>query len=128
MKLLYIFLFLVTLVVADSDKHEYEEHYFPLDMNYLELSEKQHKQVKKIIKEFRHEYKDFHSKESSVHQKISQLFLEKEFNTEKFIRLSSDLNEQSIQIQAKFFSQMHMLLTPDQKKRFVKYMQEWKVE
>lgn len=127
MKFFSIILLLVTLMTAD-EKYEHEEHYFPLDMSYLKLSNIQHIKVKKLVENFRHEYKKFHIQEKNTDKKIAKLFLEKEFNIDRFIQLSSQLQKDAIQIQADFLIKMHKILTPTQKRRFIKYMREWEVE
>ncbi len=123
-----LFLLLATLLFADSDKHEYKERHLPLDMRYLELSHKQHDQAKTIVRTFKHQYKEFHHLKKETREAISKLFLDDKFDTAEFIRLTSALNEQGAKIQAEFFSQMHTILTPVQKKRFAEYMEEWEVE
>lgn len=128
MKFLSIFLLLGILLFADSDKHEYREHHLPLDMSHLDLTSRQHKQVRTIVKTFKHEHKQFHRHKKVAREAISHLFLAKTFDTEEFIRLTTVLNQRAIKIQAKFFSRIHQVLTPSQKKRFVDYMEEWEVE
>jgi Spy/CpxP family protein refolding chaperone len=128
MKLLTILLFTITLLFAEHDRDEYKEHHLPLDMSYLELSDHQYKSLKKIIKKFKHEYREFHEQEREIRKKISKLFLSEKFNRDEFIELTNQIKSRSVEIQADFFLKMHELLTPTQKKDFVKYMQEWEVE
>ncbi len=128
MRLLALFLLLATLLYADSDKHDRKEHHLPLDMSYLHLTSEQHAQAKTIVKTFKHEYKKFHHLKNETREAISKLFLEEKFDTEEFIRLTSALNQQGAEIQAEFFSQMHTILTPAQKKDFAEYMEEWEVD
>ena len=54
--------------------------------------------------------------------------MDKTFDTGEFVRLSTALDQRAVEIQAKFFSEMYQVLTPYQRKRFVKYMEEWEVE
>ena len=133
MKLFTVILLLCTLLFADYDEHEhgeyeYKKHHLPLDMRYLHLDQKQLKEVKDVIKTFRREYRLFHQKKESTQKEISTLFLSEKFDTEKFIRLSTELNRYSAGMQAKFFSRMHKILTTKQRKRFIHYMEEWEVE
>ena len=128
MKLLTVCLLLVTLLAAKEHKQEHREHFFPMDMGYLDLSEQQHKAVKKIIKAFRDQYKELHHQEREKDEKVSELFLAEVFNIEAFIELNAHLKQDAIEIQANFFSRIHKLLTPKQKERFIRYMREWDVE
>ena len=128
MRLLTLFLLLATLLFADSDKHDHKEHHLPLDMSYLHLTSEQYTHAKAVVKSFKHEYKKFHHLKKETREAISKLFQDDEFDTEEFVRLTSALHERGAKIQAKFFSEMHAILTPAQKKRFAEYMEEWEVE
>lgn len=128
MRFLALFLLLATLLFADSDRDEYRERHLPLDMRYLELSHEQHDQAKAIVQRFKHEYKEFHHLKKETRKAVSKLFLAKTFDSAEFIRLTSALDQRGAEIQAEFFSRMHGILTPSQKKRFVDYMEEWEVE
>ena len=128
MKFLSILLLLSTLLLADSDKDEYREHHLPLDMRYLDLTPGQHEQVRSIVKIFKDEHKHFHRQKKTTRKSIARLFMDKSFDTGEFVRLSTALDQRAVEIQAKFFSEMYQVLTPYQRKRFVKYMEEWEVE
>jgi len=123
-----LFLLLTTLLFADSDRHEYKEHHLPLDMGYLHLTSEQHAQAKTIVKTFKHDYKEFHHLKKETSEAVAALFRAEKFDTAEFIRLTTDLNERGAEIQAEFFSRMHAILSPVQKKRFAEYMEEWEVE
>lgn len=128
MKLLIILLLSLSPLLADKDDHEYEKHHLPLDVSYLKLSDHQHKKLVKILKEFKHERKEFHEEQEDTTDEIKELFLEDTFDRDEFVKLTNKLKNLSVEIQADFFEKMHKLLTPEQKKRFVKYMKEWEVE
>jgi Spy/CpxP family protein refolding chaperone len=128
MRFLALFLLLATLLFADSDKHEHKDRHLPLDMGYLELTPQQHEQAKTIVQTYKHQHKQFHRLQTETREAISKLFLAENFDTAEFIRLTSVLNEQGAEIQAGFFSRMHAILSPAQKKRFAEYMEEWEVE
>jgi Spy/CpxP family protein refolding chaperone len=128
MRLLTLFLLLATLLFADSDKHEYKGHHLPLDMSYLELTPRQHEQAKTVIKTFKKEYKKFHHLKKENREAIAKLFEAERFDAAEFIRLTSAVNERGAEIQAEFFSRMHAILSPVQKKHFAEYMEEWEVE
>jgi len=128
MKLLIILLLIILPLFADDNEHKRERHHLPLDMSYLKLSDHQYKKLVKIVKKFKHERKEFHEEEEDIREDISKLFLSDRFDRGEFVRLSNRLKSLSIDIQADFFVKIHHLLTPNQKKHFVKYMQEWEVE
>jgi len=128
MRLLTLFLLLAALLFADSDRHEHKEHHLPLDMGYLHLSSDQHARAKTIVKTFKHEHKEFHRLKTETREAIAKLFLAESFDTAEFIRLTSALNQRGAEIQAGFFARMHAILSPEQKRRFAEYMEEWEVE
>lgn len=128
MRSLTLLLLLATLLFADSDRHEYKERHLPLDMRYLDLTHKQYDQAETVVRTFKREYKEFHHLKEETRKAVSKLFLADTFDTAEFIRLTSALNRRAAEIQAAFFSQMHAILTPSQKKRFTDYMEEWEVE
>jgi len=127
MKLLIILLLIMSPLFADGDEHEYKEHHLPLDVSYLKLSNHQYKKLVKIVKKFKHEYKNLYEEEDT-RKKISKLFLSDTFDRDEFVRLTSRLKSLSVNIQAEFFVKMHKLLTPNQRRHFVKYMKEWEVD
>jgi len=131
MKLLIIFMLAISPILADHDEyeeHKYEKHHLPLDVSYLDLDKDQYKQIKHIVKRFKHEYKEFHEEKEDTREKIAKLFLSDNFDRDEFVSLSNRLKSLSVDIQADFFVQIHKMLTPKQKKRFVRYMKEWEVE
>ena len=130
MKFLSILLLLATLLTADYNEreHEYRDRHLPLDLSYLDLSDKQYKNVKKIIRQYKEALKDFHHQERQTRLAVAKLYSADTFDKEKFIKLNTALQQKAIKIQAMFFSRMHKVLTPEQKKRFIYYMKEWEVE
>lgn len=131
MRLLIVFLLIISPIFADHDdydEHKRKKYHMPLDVSYLKLNSEQYRQIKHIVKKFKHEHKEFHHQSQKTRKKISKLFLSDNFERDEFVRLSNRLKSLSINIQADFFEKIHKLLTQKQKKRFVKYMKEWEVE
>ncbi|MCJ7765450.1 MAG: periplasmic heavy metal sensor [Thiovulaceae bacterium] len=128
MKFFTLFLLLATLLFADSDKHEHKEHHLSLDMSYLHLTSEQHAQARTIAQTYKQRHKAFHHLKKETRKAVSKLFEAESFDAAAFIRLTAELNQRAAEIQAEFFSRMHAILSPSQKKRFVDYMEEWEVE
>ena len=131
MKYLAILLLLFTLIQADDDRYEHyerDEYHLPLDVSYLNLTKKQHASVRKIVKKYKHEYRELYRLKREARQAVSELFAAESFDTGKFTRINAELEQKAVAIQAEFFSQMHAVLTPKQKKRFSYYMEEWEIE
>lgn len=126
MKLLILLFLIISPIFAGDHKHD--KHHLPLDVTYLELDKHQYKKLVKIVKKFKHDRKKIHKEEKQRRKEISKLFLSETFDRDKFIEQINKLKEQSVQRQADFFLEMHKLLTPKQKRHFVKYMKEWELE
>lgn len=131
MKYIAIILLLFTLIQADDDRYEHyerDEHHLPLDVSYLDLSKEQHKSVRVLVKKYKHEQRELHRLKKEARRSVSELFTAEAFDTGEFMRINAALGQKAVEIQAEFFSQMHALLTPTQKKRFSYYMEEWEIE
>ncbi len=132
MKLLSIILLLGSLLFADYDEHEHEYEYkryhLPMDMSYLDLSPDQFEEARIIVKRFKHEHQAFHREDRIIREAIAELFIQETFDRDTFVRLTGELKQRAVAIEAAFFADMHAILTPRQKARFVTYMKEWKVE
>lgn len=133
MRLGFILLMLVSSLFADFEYEEKEEHtykkqHLPLDVRYLHLSTSQLGQARIMIRKFRTAYKQYRKEKELGEKQAATLFLEKSFDAATFTRTLSRPSRHAIEMQATFFSQMHRILTPEQRKRFVRYMEEWEVE
>jgi len=118
----------MSTLFADDNEHKHEKDHFPLDVSYLKLSDHQYKKLVKIIKKSKHKRKEFHEEEEDTRKEISKLFLSDTFDRDEFVRLANRLKSLSVEIQADFFLKMHKLLNQNQKRDFVRYMEEWEVE
>jgi len=125
MRVLLILLLALSLY-ADHDGRK--EHHLSKDLSYLELSDVQQERVKNIIKIYRHDlklYRDF--KEEREKQRES-LFVEDLLNTQALLQLHEAIEEKSAEIENRFFTQMHAILTPEQRLKFAHNFDEWEVE
>ncbi len=128
MRYLLILLMFFTLAVADGDKKLEQGHFYSKDLTYLKLNIEQKKQIKKILKEYRKDIKKFRSYKDRLTQKKEKLFLNDKFPKQKLKSINIDINNLSSDIEIKLLEKIHKILSKEQRRRFVSYMDEWEIE
>ncbi len=128
MRIVALMLICFALLWADhDDDHHYREHY-PMDMDYLDLSHKQHEKVEDIVRHYQKEYRHYNKKKEHTIKALRTLFEAETFDKERAAALIGDLRNEAAQIQATFFDEIHTVLNKNQRRRFSHYMQEWNIE
>ena len=122
-----IILLLMTGLFADNYEHHNERH-INKELSHLELSKKQNKQIKHILKEFRKQLEEFEEFKKDIEVKRKELFLKDVFETEGLDKLDHILDEKAHEIEKNFLTKMHSVLTPSQRKKFIRYFDDWEVE
>ena len=117
-------LVMVTLGVADG----HEKHHLSKDLSSLELSLEQQNDVKEIVKAYRHELKAFRDEKESVEKRKERLFREKQLDERALVALQTSLAKKASQIETRFLLQIHAILTPSQREKFARNLDEWEVE
>ncbi|MDM5270580.1 hypothetical protein PGH07_00115 [Sulfurovum sp. zt1-1] len=127
MKYLWIVLLLFTFLFADDHKEEHH-HYYSKDLTYLNLSHEQQRSIKKVLKEYRKELKMYRElKENTIGSK-QKLFEQERFDQNALITLDIKLAQKAAQIEANFLTNIHTILTKEQRKLFIKHIDEWEIE
>jgi len=127
MKYLWIVLLLFTFSSADDHKEEHH-HYYSKDLTYLNLGHEQQKSIKKVLKAYRKELKMYRElKEDTIGSK-QKLFEQEGFNQNALITLDIKLAQKAAQIEADFLTNIHTILTKEQRKLFIKHIDEWEIE
>lgn len=114
---------LCTLSFADGENHR-----FPMDLPDLGLTSQQHKAVETAMKEYRQAYRIHHRSREKTQQELNALFLQPTFNETVFRTKMMDIQNGSIEIRTRLFARLHGILTPEQKRRFLRHVEEWEVE
>jgi len=128
MRISLILLILLSFVFADSDRHEEKHHYYSKDLTYLSLSSSQEEQVKKILKNYKKELKEYrHFKKEQIEKK-QELFLENTYDANKLEQINQTINQEETKIETKLMGALHDILSNEQKKKFIRYIQEWEIE
>lgn len=126
MRILALVALLFTLLLADHDDHR--EHHLPMDISFLDLTKQQHEAVEKIVRDYRKAHQRLNREEVQTREAVSRLFEAEHFDREKFLELTKALRAESEKVQADFFEALHDVLTPEQRRRFVPYLEEWERE
>lgn len=128
MKSFIILMSLLCFVWADSSKIEDDHHPFPMDLHDLQLTPKQHQAVEEAMREYQNASRRFHQQNFQTQQELKELFSNPVFDETSFRAKSMQMQQISVEIQIRLFKRLHTILTPQQKQRFIRHMQEWEVE
>lgn len=126
MRMILLFILLFTMAIADHDRH-HDDH-MPLDISYLNLTHAQHEAVEEVVRDYLKARHRFNRKKEATRVDMAALFSAGKFNHERFAALSGTLHNEADAIQSRFLEALHTLLTPQQRRAFASYMQEWEIE
>ena len=124
-RIILAIMLLSSLLFADYDRYEEHEYHLPKDLRHLELTRQQHHDVKAVLKKYRSSLMKLRRDQRETAKEIETLFIEKDFDKKRYIELGMRYEKLSFDIQADMLSEIHTLLTPTQRKRFLKYIDEW---
>jgi Spy/CpxP family protein refolding chaperone len=99
-----------------------------MDLHDLKLTAQQHKAVEAAMKEYQHAYRSYHRQSEKTQKELNELFLHPTFDETLFTAKNLELERTSVEIRTQLFSRLHALLTPEQKRRFVRHIEEWDIE
>jgi Spy/CpxP family protein refolding chaperone len=126
MRFLALFALLFTLLAADHDDHH--ERHLPMDISYLGLTHDQHDAVERIVRSHQQDHRHFKRRKRETRETISRLFAADRFDSGRFMELTSELHREADALQSHFLEAIHGVLTPEQRRRFAYYMEEWEIE
>ncbi len=118
-----LILILSAVSFADDDSSR-----FPMDMHDLRLNPKQHHAVEAAMQEYQKEYRRFHRQNEKTEREIRTLFLNPVFDEKAFRAKHMEMARASAEIRTRLFARLHSILTPEQKRRFIRHMEEWEIE
>ena len=125
----FIFLLLfLTLGLFAGEHKSHNEHHINKELSHLNLSAEQNKEVKIILKELRVELKEFKDLAKEIEEKRKELFLRDSFEVKEINQLNHLLDDKAHAIENHFFQKIHLLLTKEQREKFMDYFDDWKVE
>lgn len=121
--------FLVMLMILFGLNHSYaDDHRLPMDLHDLGLSKQQHRLAEEAMKEYQLSYRRHHHQSEKSQEELNALFLEPVFDAEMFRAKNLEMEKSSIEIRTRLFERLHAILTPEQKRRFIRHLEEWDSE
>jgi len=121
LKSFFVFLLLFSFVYG-GDSH------YKNDLSYLNLSNTQKVKMEHILKEHRHALQNLREYKHDLEENKEKLFLESVLDEDKIRVINAKINEYSTKIKINSFKKTHELLTPEQRKKFEKYIDDWRPE
>jgi len=119
---------LIFLNFLFADDYDIKKLHIPLDLSYLNLTKKQKKEIKSILKFYRESLKKLHKNEEEFEKELQKSFIKDEFNKDIFLKKHLDYKLKAAKIEAEFFSKIHKVLNKKQRAKFIKYIEEWEIE
>ncbi len=117
-----------SLVADDDYEHEHKKDHIYKNLDYLNLSKHQYKEIKDIVVEYRKEYKKFYKKRQKLQKSLQELLREEKFDKERYEEISKEMHEDAIKLETETLDNIHSVLSPSQRERFSYYLREWQVE
>lgn len=124
MKVLLILILATFLYASDSKK----EHHLSKDLSYLDLTSQQKESAKNIIKQYRVELKAFREFKEKMEDQKEHVMMRDILKEEDLQAINQAINQKANTIENRFLLQMHILLTPEQRQKFARNLEEWDVE
>ncbi|WP_415396957.1 hypothetical protein [Sulfurimonas sp. CS5] len=127
MKYFILLLLLTTSLFSDSDEHNNERH-INKELSHLKLSKEQNTKIKKILKEFRFDLKEFREYKEEIEKRREEIFIKEVFDIEELNRLNQELDTKSHEIENRLLKRLYPILSKKQRKRFIHYFDDWEVD
>ena len=127
MKLVLLFLLLISVLFADDDEKKYH-HYYSKDLSYLHLTYEQKKELKDIVKEYRHDIKKYKKYKKKRLKEKKELFEEDQLDIQELQRLNQRVSTKASAIEIDFLKKIHKILSEEQREEFVDFIDDWEIE
>ena len=123
----FILLLLVTTLFSDGYEYHSERH-INKELSHLNLSKEQNRKIKKILKEFRFDLKEFREYKEEIQGKREKIFTREVLNTKELDKLNRTLDVKAHEIENNFLKKIHAILSTMQRKKFIYYFDDWEVD
>lgn len=117
-----------SLIADDDYEHEHKKSHIYKNLDYLNLSKSQHKEIKEIVIEYRKDYEKFYKKREKLQKRLQELLREEKFDKENYEQISKEIHEDAIELEIETLQNIHSVLSASQRERFSYYLREWQVE
>lgn len=117
-----------SLIADDDYEHKHKKDHIYKNLDYLNLSKYQHKDVKEIVVEYREKYEKFYKNRQELEKRLQELLREEKFDKERYEQISKEIHKDAIELEAETLQKIHSVLSASQRERFSYYLREWQVE
>ena len=128
MKWIVIVFLVFSFGICDEHKKESNSFHIPRDLSYLNLTKNQKERLKKVLSEYKKVLKELHKEEEREEKDLEKFFLKDSFDKEAFYKKNLSIKKQIVKIESDFFAKLHSILDKNQRKKFIKYFEEWEIE
>lgn len=130
MRFLIILLLVLGLNADDYEHHNkhYSERHINKELSHLDLSKEQNTKIRRILKEFRFDLKEYRDLKEDVRTKREDLFIKDVLDDQELNKLNSALDEKSDEIENRLLKSIHSILNQKQRREFIYYFDDWEVE
>jgi Spy/CpxP family protein refolding chaperone len=111
-----------------DDEHEQKKNHIYKNLDYLNLSEHQHKEMKEILIDYRKKYEKFYKKKDKKEKKLQELIKEEKFDKKEYENIVKEIDEKALELEIDTLEEIHSILSASQRARFSYYLREWRVE
>lgn len=123
MRILLVFLLFFGISLADDD-----HHYYKKDLTFIQLTNDQKEPIKQILKKYREQAREYKTYEHTMLKQKQAVFLSKHFDATKIEQINKNLALKASEIESELLSNIHRILTDQQRIRFANYIDEWEIE
>jgi Spy/CpxP family protein refolding chaperone len=125
----WLLIALLLLGIARADDYEEEETlHLPRDLSRLELTPRQREAIGTILARNMEQLHRLHEERERLQKHLRALFLRDSFDRRAFEEALLESKRKAVAIEGELFARIHALLTPEQRRRFVRHMKEWEIE
>ena len=130
MKFIIVLLLVLGLNADDYEHHNehYSERHINKELSHLNLTKEQNTKIKRILKEFRFDLKEYRDLKEELRVKREALFIKDVLDIEELKKLNNALDEKSDEIENRLLKSVHSILTQKQRRKFIYYFEDWEVE
>ncbi len=129
MRILLTILLIFGTLHADHDEYEYErERHIPRDLGFLHLDREQEARLREVLSENSRRLEELYMQTERAEREFKRLFLQDRFDKDRFEKEFMRLKREMVRVEVEMLSQIHAVLTPRQREKFVEYMEEWELE
>jgi hypothetical protein len=127
-----IFLLLTLIILNVQAEHsitiEYLKNHIPKDLSCLELTLEQNTKIHGILITHKENLNKFNNYKKEKEAFIKEYIKNKDFNTEFYFSTKNEIYDKGLAIETNFFEKVFKVLNAEQKKAFLYFLEEWKVE